>query len=826
MLKQNFNANWRVKTIVTDIVAETLGGGNNNKETIVTLPHDPMIFEPRLPHSNTGGACGFYPGKDYEYTKKFYIPEEDKGKAYVIEFEGIYNQGRVYVNDDFVGSVHYGYTSLILDISAYLKYGCENLIRVIATNSDVPNSRWYTGAGLYRPVNLYVGGPLRIDVKGLKISTPDVSEVVSMVKVQIKLKYDAMETKTVKVHTDLKDSEGKIAASEETLVTVFGNQNDFSIKQGIYVKNAKLWSVDEPHLYTCEVKILDGDVIVEEAAETFGIRKITIDNVHGMRLNGKTILLRGGCIHHDNGPVGAATFPRAEERRVEIMKQSGFNAVRSAHNSVSSAFLEACDKHGLLVMEESFDAWNHSKSQFDRALHFSTYWEKDVESIVEKDFNHPSVIMYSIGNEIQELGTPVGARWNRMIADKFRELDPTRLVTNGVNGLLPVQNELTQIVVDLGLINPNDFQKNVDDATAEGGDAGVNEFMTALGQVNLLASHPIVGKKLEETFSGLDISGYNYMRGLYDITAENFPNRIFYGSETLPTEIAQNWEKVKTIPTCVGDFGWTAWDYIGEAGVGIVTYDDETSFMKKYPAYLAYCGDIDIIGHRRPMSYYREIVYGIRKEPYIAVQLPEHYFDHSNCTIFSTPYAVSSWTWPGFEGKPCKVEVYSESEEIELKVNGKSIGRMGTGEKNLYKAIFDTVYYAGKIEAVAYTAGEEVGRYTLSTADSNIQLVAKSDRNEIDKEDLAYVLITLEDLDGRLNTSVDRKVKVTVDGAGKLQGFANADPRSTENFYDTSRTTFYGKALAVIRSENELGIIKVVIEAEGCEPVTVEISVK
>ena len=335
----------------------------------------------------------------------------------------------------------------------------------------------------------------------------------------------------------------------------------------------------------------------------------------------------------------------------------------------------------------------------------------------------------------------------------------------------------------------------------------------------------MVEEKLKETYGMIDLIGLNYMRDVYDKMI-SYPNRVFYGSETLPPDIDLNWKKVKEFPACIGDYTWTAWDYIGEAGVGIVTYNDRLMFTKPYPVYLAYCGDFDITGHRRPASYYREIVFGLRKAPYIAVQLPAHYGENAMCTPWTTAETVSSWTWKGFEGKGCKVEVYSDAPEVELLINGKSVGKLPAGEENRYRAVFDTIYEPGEIKAISSYADGTTEEFLLKTAGDVLTLAVEADKNEISADDLAYVTIELKDASGILHTTADRKVSISADGAGYIQGFGSADPWSKENFFDSERTTYYGRALAVIRAGETEGIIKLNIEAEDIQPVSIEIQVK
>lgn len=824
MIKQNFNKNWTVKKTSTSMTDSVLETAEVPREQVVTLPHDAMIFENRNPKNPAAGACGFYPGGDYEYTKTFFVDKDEKDQTFYLEFEGIYNRGYVYVNGALAGSTHYGYTGLCLDITPYLNYDCDNTVLVKAINSDVPNSRWYTGSGLYRPVFLYKGGTVHISVDGLKVSTPEIEKNLAVVKSDINIIYDAKPRKTIIVKSEIFDADGTSIATESSKTTLFSRTSTVQT-QRIYVKNPVLWSLDTPHLYTLKTTLYDGDVLLDSAETTFGIRKLELNPIEGLKLNGKSILLRGGCLHHDNGPVGAATFDRAEERRIELLKNAGFNSVRIAHNSSSKALLNACDRLGMLVMEESYDTWTQAKSQFDSSLVFVDHWEKDIEDIVRKDFNHPSVFMYSIGNEILSLGTPEGAKWSRRLSEKFRELDPTRYVTNAINGLCVLMDHIPKVLLDLGMLTEEQLQAMSSPTSDEESGGDINDAMTSLlGQMNYLSTHPDVEDLLNEAYGTIDLLGLNYMRDVYDQMKE-FPNRIFYGSETLPPDIDLNWAKVKELSACIGDYTWTAWDYIGEAGVGIVTYDTPLTFLKAYPAYLAYCGDLDINGFRRPTSYFREIVFGLRKKPYIAVQIPEHYEKEMMCTPWSMPECISSWTWNGSEGKPCKVEVYSDAPEVELFINGNSIGKLPSGEENRFRTVFDTIYEPGEIKATAYYADGQTEDFTLTTAQIPSILYASADKQLLSEDELTYIDIEVHDENGVLNTSSDCKVHVTVEGSGHLQALSSADPYSEENFFDQERTTYYGRALAVIRADKK-GTILVHIKSDELDPVSIEIKVQ
>lgn len=813
MKRRDFNKNW---TFMID-KSSMLSAGTTEQITI-NLPHDAMIAERRKPDSTTTSAGGYFPGGNYIYTKTFQLSEEEWNQTVLLELEGAYHKTRVYCNGAFVTSCMNGYRGFYADLTPYLVEG-DNHLEIKVANSDSPNSRWYSGSGIYRPVSLLVGNDVHVKPDGLKILTPDVAEDISTVEVSLELNHCSKKAQSLVIRTVIREQSGKEVASEDTKVALFPGEIP-NLRQRIYIRDANLWSVEDPYLYRCEVTIYSGDEVIDQADTEFGLRHIQVDPLHGLRMNGKEVLLRGACIHHDNGVIGAVSMLDAEIRKIKILKEAGFNAVRIAHNSASKATLTACDRVGMLVIEESFDMWNFSKTTNDYALLFASSFEEDVKAIVEKDYNHPSVIMYSIGNEIQELGTPAGAAWNRIIAELFHTLDASRFVTNAVNGLLTVMDKLPQIIQDMGVLTKGSCEEQ----ESQGSSGDINDVMTALmGHGNELSGHELVAERLDAVFSALDISGYNYMRGRYEQDAEKYPHRITYGSETYGPDIDLNWHCVKEIPNVIGDFTWTGWDYIGESGIGMVGHDEPGGFASGYPAYLAYVGDIDITGHRRPMSYYRQIVWGLRKEPYIAVQHPQYYGMKVSCTPWVVNDSISSWTWSGQEGKSCIVEVYSDSEEVELLLNGESLGRKPVGEGNRFKAFFETSYQPGTLEAVSYEKGNITGRYLLKTADDTLKLQIVCDSDMQNNKELIYLPIQIVDGNGILHTSCDSRIALSIEGDGELLGFGSGNPKSEEDLTGDKCTTWNGKALVVIRKTGQ-GSIHVQASAVGIGTADITIS--
>ena len=772
----------------------------------VTLPHDAMRDMDRTADAPAGAGSGYSPSAAWTYLKTFDVPASWLGSWIALEIDGAAARSLVYINGNKVASRPNAYARFFVELGPYLNYGGSNEIRIeVRTHLD---SRWYSGAGLYRGVRLIVAGGIHIAPDGIRVSTPDVDDELAAVEVASRIINETQVVRTVRVSTVLVGADGEAVGNEDSPLTVLPGQT-MTLRQRIFVRNPQRWSVDKPTLHTANVSVTDGESELDACAIDFGIRTLQVDPVRGLRINGVTTKLRGTCVHHDNGPLGAVSLPRAEERKMQKLKDAGFNAIRTAHNPASQALLDACDRVGMLVMNEAFDMWEHEKSEHDYARDFTEWWERDVEAMVDGSYNHPSVIMYSIGNEIIELGTPSGAVLNRRIAEKVRSCDATRPVTNGINTFLMV--DAGPIIEAAGGLN-----------ALMGGDPS-NIF-------DRIAASDEVSSALEEIATPLDITGYNYAESRFAMDALSHPNRVVVGSETFPTTIAANWTKVMAQPHALGDFTWTGWDYLGEAGIGGAAYEEDEgvsrSFAREYPFLTAYCGDIDITGFRRPASYYREIVFGLRSEPYIAVQRPNRH-DHTRITVNAWGWSdsVASWSWAGFEGKPIVVEVYADADEVELLLDGAAIGRGEVGIARALTAEFATTYAPGTLVAVAFRDGNEVGRTTLATAVASIelQLVADADTISIDGQDLVYVDISFADAQEVVASNVDAPVSLSIDGPGVLAGFCSANPMTAERFDASTRTTFDGRALAIVRATGE-GEIVVTASADGMTSQTVTIS--
>lgn len=808
MTRTSFNAGWAVRPKVS-LFAEF--SGPLAQAQPVTLPHDALIGLPRSANSAQGSHTGYFPDGTFEYSKTFDVPEDYRGKRIALEFQGVYRDAMVFVNGDFAGQRPFGYSTFNIRLDPFLKYGQPNTIRVDARVHQ--DSRWYSGAGIYRDTFLSVTELVHLAPNGVRIATPDITAGRAVVEVATTVENEGLSTATVTVGTEVHDGDGKLVAVGSAPVTLKAGSTAV-VRQRLYVTEPKLWGVDSPHLYSARTKLRDVLEVLQEDTTSFGIRSLQLDPFNGLQINGETVKLRGACIHHDNGVLGAATIARAEERRIQLLKEAGFNSIRSAHNPVSQAMLDACDKHGMLVMDETFDVWTEGKSSFDYSLSFPEWWERDVEAMVAKDFNHPSVVLYSIGNEIPETGSGLGSGWGRRIAEKIRSLDSTRYTTNGINGFVSVIADAAEMMKQAGA--GDDSQ-------------GVNAMMSEAGEaMGRISASALVSERTAESHAAVDVAGINYGDGRYVQDKELFPNRIIVGTETFPDRIDVLWKLVEENPHVIGDYTWTGWDYLGEAGIGRVQYNDESegapALGAPYPWLLAWCGDIDITGYRRPASYYRQTVFGLRHEPYIAVQRPQNYAREHGMGPWTWTDSISSWSWDVPAGSPVKVEVYSDADEVELLLNGSPVGRAPAGPDHRFRAEFELTYEPGELVAVGYVGGVEQGRTTLCTATADVRLTANADRTGLraDHSDLSYVAIEFRDANGTLATNVEHRVAVTVEGAGVLQGLGSARPDTTETYTAASHTSFDGRLLAIVRP-TMAGAVTVHVSADGFEPVTVSL---
>lgn len=798
MKKIDFNDGWLVQKDGEDTFQK------------VTLPHDAMIYEKRSKDAVTAGASGYFePGK-YIYKKEFRVPEEWAGKNIVLEFEAVYQNAQVYVNGEQAAVRPYGYSNFFVEISELLKNGESNQITVIADNAKAPNSRWYSGSGIYREVQLYTGSRRCISPEGVKVTVED--------------------GKTV--HVDVQLFHNENAEEKEVLIDLLDGEKIIASGKGMHCtiqsEDMKPWDAEHPNLYQCRVRLLGEGGGEDEETVSFGMRTIAW-NGNGFLVNGKPTLLRGACIHHDNGILGACAFRDAERRRVKILKEAGFNAIRSAHNPVSKAMLDACDELGMYLMDESFDMWLVQKNPYDYGdQKFREWWKEDISAMISKDYNHPSVVMYSIGNEISELGVQEGRDLAKEMADYVRGKDGRRAVTMGMNLMLASMTAKGNGLYDKGKDGSDKGNGSISmDSTPTS--STFNYMMNKMGGiVDRMSSGSGATKIADKMASVLDISGYNYATSRYQKECRLHPDRVIVGSETLPKSLFKNWQMVKEIPNLIGDFMWTGWDYLGESGIGTIRYVDKKSkeSIEKGLIISGGAGIIDICGKVRPEAAWSKLIWGLADQPVIAVEPVTHADDFAVASMWRDTDAVESWSWEGCEGKRCKVLVYADAEAVSLSVNGKTVGRKKVRD---CKTVFKNVTYEpGTIEAAAYDKnGNVIHSAKLQSAVGRTEITLTPDKTRLrpNGQDLCFLNIDLTDSKGIVKSSSDQKLTVRVEGPADLQAFGSARPAMEENFVSDTHTTFYGKALAVIRANKTPGVVKVTVSGNGLQEKTIELEI-
>ncbi len=763
----------------------------------VHLPHDASIERPRSADHPTGGAGGYAWSGVVTYRKKFHAPGEWRGATVQLELDGVYMNAEVSLNDNVLALHPYGYTSFIVDLTPKLAIGAENTLKVVANNSAQPNSRWYSGTGIYRHAWLRLGPAVRIPAWGVYVTTPAVDPAAASLAVATELVNSSAETVSLLLKTAVQDPAGQPLTAVETPLRIPAG-GAFTAHQTLLVLSPRLWSLEQPQLYTLTSQVwVDGRLLDAETTR-FGIRTISVDALHGFHLNGIPLKLKGGCVHHDNGLLGAASYDRAEERKVELMKAAGFNAVRCAHNPPAPAFLDACDRLGMLVIDETFDCWRMGKNPNDYHLVFEDWWRRDTESMVRRDRNHPSIILWSIGNEVGErTGASDGYALARAQADFVRSLDPTRPVTSAL---------------------PAIFESFV----PEPGEDAFSKIFDFLGgdQPDPQADH--WGKVTAPFGEALDVFGYNYLIKRYEGDGEKFPGRVMCGTETFPHWAYNFWKKTERLPYMIGDFVWTALDYLGESGIGGVSLGGPAMFPTPYPIHLANCGDIDICGFKRPQSYFRDFLWGVRQQPFIAVFEPQIYAAKPIFNPWGWEPVVDSWSFPGQEGQPTRVEVYTADEEVELLVNGDSAGRQPVVEN---KAVFEVIYQPGKLEAIAHRSGHESGRAVLNTSGAPLALRLTADRVRLARAfgDLAYITVEVVDQAGERVRWAGHEISLEVSGAGELLAVGTARPDSDELYVGSRRKAYQGRMMAVVRTCDQTGEIVVKALAEGLKAAEVRL---
>jgi len=748
------------------------------------LPHDwsiediPGTDSPLISTAVGGINTGYYLGGTSWYRKAFDVPAKLKDKRFSLLFDGVYMNTDVWLNGTHLGTHPYGYTAFEFDLTELIKFGEENVLAVQVKNEG-RNSRWYSGSGIYRHVWLHVTEPVHIKTWGVGITTPEISAENATIKISTDIISKNEVEQAIHVSGSIFNSAGKKVAEFNSTVEI-GAGTEITDVQSVQIKSPKFWSPETPELYktVIELKNKKGKTI-DKKEDHFGIRTIEFSVENGFSLNGKPVLLKGACVHHDNGPLGAAAYDRAEERRVELLKASGFNAIRCAHNPPSVAFVDACDRLGMLVIDESFDMWRRPKNPQDYSNYFNEWWKTDIEAMVLRDRNHPSIIMWSTGNEIPERGEPEGAETSKILAEYIRNLDPTRPVTAAVNGLNPDKDPY---------------------------------------------------------FATLDISGYNYSFGgdhgkksIFETDHERVHERIMYCAESYPLEAFGAWMDVVNHPYVLGDFVWTGFDYLGEASIGWRGYPHDESF---YPWNHAYCGDIDICGFKRPQSFYRDVLWGVGDQLSIFVKPPVPSFpEKENRASWSKWHwhdHVADWNWEGYENQKLEVNVYSGHEKVELFLNGESLGIKETNTDNEFIAVWEVPYQPGELKAVAKDGETVKAEHILATAGKPVKLNLSADRNSISAtdQDLSYITFELVDENGIRNSKAENFLQFEIEGPGEIVAVASSNPMSTESFQQPQRKAWQGKGLVIVKSQKKAGEIVLRAKSDGIEPAEIKIESK
>ena len=755
---------------------------------VINLPHDAMQTEPRSNNVPEGRHNGFYPGNVYHYEKTFNASSDLLQKHVTLNFEGVYRNSKVYVNGKETGGYQYGYMPFDVCLDGLLVEG-ENTIRVDVDNSQMPNSRWYSGAGIYRPVHLTVQEQKYIE--DVKISTLSIAPA----SIKVEVSHQGGE-----VAVSIYDGNEEVATAEGDNVE-------------LKIADAKLWSADHPNLYKAVVELKQDSKTIEKQEKTFGIREISW-SPQGFKVNGEEVLLKGGCLHHDNGILGAAEYDDAAYRKVTIMKEYGFNAIRSSHNPLSEAMLKACDELGMYVMDELWDMWYITKTKFDYSKDFEANYQEDIRHLVKKDFNHPSVVMYSIGNEVAEPYEEKGVTLAKELVGLLHQADNSRPVTAGINLMIIFARGMGMDVF------AQEFDESAKEEPKEISSEQYNQMMEASSQQMLQAVvYPPADAATSPVLDALDIAGYNYASKRYPLEGKLHPNRIVVGSETFPHQLAENWAMVEKLPYVIGDFMWTAWDYLGEVNIGGWLYSDDANITNKvYPWKLSGAGALDLIGNPTGEALLAKAVWLKDNKPYIGVQ-PIHK-EKLLKSMWRGTNSIPSWSWRGCEGMPAVVEVYTSAKEVKLFLNDQLIGEQ---EVKDYLATFDVTYQPGNLKAVSIDANGKEYEQILISATGNTGLSIKPEKSSYKVGELAFVNIDLVGENGIVESKADRELTVTVEG-GELLGFGSQTLITEANFHDGKYPTYYGQSQAVIRAFKP-GTVKIHVTGESVEA-NYELSVK
>jgi beta-galactosidase len=769
----------------------------------IDLPHDwsiedlpdqsDSVIGPFSKASEGKMRTGYTIGGTAWYRKTFTIDKANREKIVYLNFDGVYMNSDVWVNGKHVGNHPYGYSSFYYDITQYLNPAGQPNVVAVQVKNEGSNARWYSGSGIYRHTWLTLVNPAHIGMWGVYVKIPMVSETAADINVATTLVNSGTEKSDVVLQVQIIDPDGAVMGTSE-IQSELGPGTKQDVVQNVSITHPALWSIDNPRLYTAKVAVLVNGKESDVVNTGFGIRSIAFSSEKGFLLNGNPVELVGGCFHHDNGPLGSKAIDRAEERKIELFKEAGYNAIRCSHNPPSPYLLDVCDRLGILVIDEIFDNWEQPKvSEYDYSKSFKEWWQKDLESMVIRDRNHPSVILWSFGNEIPEAFDTAGVRIARQLSDEIRRLDPTRGVTEAL----------------------------VDFASFMGGKSKWDERKDHLGL--------------------LDVVGYNYMYARYEADHEKYPERVMMATEFMPLYSLENWQMVEKHPYVIGNFAWVVMDYLGESGVGLSRLVPEKAGagagpggmgalfnQDSWPVFNDYQGDIDLIGNKKPRYYHQLVVW--RKSP---VEMLVHRPIPAGMKEFVSPWGwpdeLKSWSWPGQEGKEMQVHVYTRSKLVKLELNGKLIGEQTVdGEKSI-TATFEVPYEPGTLVVRCFDDGNETASQTIKTVGESAAIRLTADRGTIrsDRNDLAYITTEVVDKDGNVIPWADEvTINFEIRGQGELAGVGNGNPSDMASFQQPVRKTFMGTCLAIVRPVSTPGKIIIKAKAAGLKEGTIEVTVQ
>ena len=751
---------WRIVDVPHDWGIEDLPGQSTNAKAEVIGPFSRQAIG--------GTAHGYTVGGTGWYRKRFSVSAPNNARVHV-RFDGVYMNSEVWLNGVRLGEFPNGYAPFTYDLTPHLRRQGANVLAVKVRNEGV-NSRWYSGSGIYRHVWLDVfAEPSRIAPWGVSVDTQSIEQGTATL---------ALQTNLVELRKGLTLA-STIVDARGTTVWQRTVPASAEVRANVRVSSAALWSPDTPNLYTVVTELRAGKKVLDRTETIFGIRIVTFDAATGMTINGSAIKLKGGCIHHDNGLLGAAAFDEAEDRKIRLLKQRGYNAVRPSHNQFSDALLTACDRHGMFVISEAFDAWRLPKQPADYANYFDGHWKNDLTTLVLSGRHHPSIIMWSIGNEIpgRNLSAGIEAQWR--LANLVHELDPYRPVTAAINDF-----------VGRPMI--------ASEQTARAGQAGRAD---------------------EASFMFLDIAGYNYKLSKYERDHALYPSRIMYGSESFAKDMFANWALIEKSSYLIGDFVWTAMDYLGEAGLGGSAYTKSAfgfAMPGTWPWVNASCGDLDLTGAQRAQSRARDVAWGLSKLE-VLVQTPPPEGTSEMIRLWGWSDEHPTWTWPGAEGRQVVVRVYTRGDRVELRLNGRAIadGKLSAGD--MMRAEFQVDYQPGQLEVVAFSGAKEIGRKVLETAEAvaTVAVVPERKLAGASRNDIAYVAIELQDARGRHVHGVTQSLHAKVSGPAEIVGFGSGAWSAVDGFQDGQTKTFNGRAQLILRSTGSRGLASVTINGEG-----------